>query len=123
MAKGRRAELVIVHVLSVVVLPISGEAYVSPRVYDEVSTAMHASARKQLDALVRKARKAGVRARSLLLEGVAHERILRAARSQRAGVIVMGTHGRSGLARLFLGSVAQRVVTLATCPVITVRGR
>ena len=58
MAKGNRAELVIVHVLSVVVLPILGEAYVSPRVYDEVSTAMHASARKQLDALVRKARKA-----------------------------------------------------------------
>ena len=35
----------------------------------------------------------------------------------------MGTHGRSGLAKLFLGSVAQRVVTRATCPVITVRGR
>ena len=38
-----------------------------------------------------------------------------------ADLIVTGTHGRRGLKRLFLGSVAQRVVALATCPVVTVR--
>jgi universal stress protein A len=38
-------------------------------------------------------------------------------------VIVMGTHGRSGLAKLFLGSVAGRVVGAASCPVLTVRSR
>jgi len=36
---------------------------------------------------------------------------------------VMGTHGRSGFARLFLGSVAGRVVAAAPCPVLTVKGR
>ena len=35
----------------------------------------------------------------------------------------MGTHGRTGLARLFLGSVAARVLSTATCPVMTVRGK
>ena len=44
--------------------------------------------------------------------------------AQAAGidVIVMGTHGRSGLAHMFLGSVAERVVRHAACPVLTVRG-
>jgi len=54
---------------------------------------------------------------------VADEQIVRAARSKKADVIVLGTHGRTGLARLFLGSVASRVVTAAPCPVLTVRGR
>jgi len=46
-----------------------------------------------------------------------------AARSKKADLIVIGTHGRTGLARLFLGSVAARVVAGAPCPVLTVRGR
>ncbi|HVQ74511.1 MAG TPA: universal stress protein, partial [Candidatus Binatia bacterium] len=37
--------------------------------------------------------------------------------------IVIGTHGRTGLARFFLGSVASRVVSMASCPVLTVRGK
>ena len=64
-----------------------------------------------------------MRAKAVLLEGVAHEQIVRAARARRADLIVVGTHGRSGLARFFLGSVAGRVATMATCPVLTVRGR
>ena len=44
------------------------------------------------------------------------------AKGQGAELIVMGTHGRSGVSRLFLGSVAEHVVRHATCPVVTVRG-
>jgi nucleotide-binding universal stress UspA family protein len=62
-----------------------------------------------------------VRATPLLLEGVPHEMIARAAR--KADLLVIGTHGRSGLAKLFVGSVASRLVTMAPCPVLTVRGR
>ena len=40
-----------------------------------------------------------------------------------ADLVVVGTHGRTGLARVALGSVAERVVALAPCPVLTVRGR
>jgi nucleotide-binding universal stress UspA family protein len=75
---------------------------------------------KKLDALVARAKSAGVRARGLLLEGQPSSRILHAARG--AGLLVMGTHGRSGLARFILGSVASRVVAGARCPVVTVRG-
>jgi nucleotide-binding universal stress UspA family protein len=58
----------------------------------------------------------------LLAEGVAHEQIVRLAKTKRADLVVMGTHGRSGLQKLFLGSVAGRVVIAAPCPVLTVRG-
>ena len=64
-----------------------------------------------------------VRARGLLVEGVPADRIVRTARGRRAGMIVVGTHGRTGAARFFLGSVAGRVVATAHCPVLTVRGR
>ena len=49
--------------------------------------------------------------------------ILDAARELRVDLVVMGTHGRTGVRRLFLGSVAEHVVRHADCPVVTVRGR
>jgi nucleotide-binding universal stress UspA family protein len=48
---------------------------------------------------------------------------VRAARGRKARLIVMGTHGRTGVARFFLGSVAARVAATAPCPVLTVRRR
>jgi nucleotide-binding universal stress UspA family protein len=48
--------------------------------------------------------------------------ILDAARELRADLIVMGTHGKTGLRRLLLGSVAEHIVRHADCPVVTVRG-
>lgn len=49
--------------------------------------------------------------------------ILEAAREASVDLVVMGTHGRSGLRRLILGSVAEQVVRRADCPVLTVRSR
>ncbi|MEX2148022.1 MAG: universal stress protein, partial [Candidatus Rokuibacteriota bacterium] len=66
---------------------------------------------------------ARVRARGLLLDGVAHEQIAKAAKAKKADLLVVGTHGRTGMARFFVGSVAGRVVAGAPCPVLTVRGR
>jgi nucleotide-binding universal stress UspA family protein len=121
-AKQRRGELVLVHVLAPVI-PVAGEGYVSPSVYEQMSASARAWAQKQMDRLVAKAKTARVRVRGLLLEGVAHEQIVRAAKRYRADLIVIGTHGRTGMARFFLGSVAARVAATAPCPVLTVRGR
>ena len=120
LAKQNRAELVIAHVLAPI-LPVA-DGYVSPAVFAEMETAGRRYGRKHVDALVAKARRAGVRARGVLLEGVVSDRIVRAAKAQRADTIVMGTHGRTGLSRFILGSVASRVVGHASCPVLTVRG-
>src|SRR5574341_1662480 len=122
MAKMNRAELLLVHVLAPVI-PIVCDGYVSPKLYEEIETSARAQAQKQINLLVAKAKKAGVRAKGLLMEGVPHEQIARAARSKRADLVVIGTHGRTGLAKFFLGSVAGRVVAIAPCPVLTVRGK
>ena len=122
-ARESRGQLVLVHVMSPVIPMGAGEGYISPSVYDQMSKSARAWAQKQMDRLLAKAKTARVRARGMLLEGVAHEQIVRAAKRQRADLIVMGTHGRTGMARFFLGSVAARVAATASCPVLTVRGR
>jgi nucleotide-binding universal stress UspA family protein len=88
-----------------------------------MAASARAWAQKHLDRLLVKAKGAKLRARGVLVEGVAHDQIVRAARGRKAGLIVMGTHGRTGVARFFLGSVAARVAATAPCPVLTVRGR
>lgn len=103
--------------------PLSPDGYVLPRIYEEMELAIRTDAQKRLRVMLSRARRVGVRARALLLKGAPHEAIVRAARGHRADMIVMGTHGRTGVARFFVGSVAARVVAAATCPVLTVRGR
>ena len=49
--------------------------------------------------------------------------ILKLAREENVDMIVIGTHGRSGLLRIVMGSVAQQVLNGATCPVVTVKHR
>jgi nucleotide-binding universal stress UspA family protein len=62
-----------------------------------------------------------VRVEHRLIEGRAAEEIVRLAEEEGCDLIVMGTHGRRGLARLLLGSVAEAVSRRAPCPVLTVR--
>jgi nucleotide-binding universal stress UspA family protein len=100
-----------------------GDGYATAQVYETMLADIQRDAERRLSRLVAHARKSGIRVKSLLLEGVPHDRIVRAARSTHADLVVLGTHGRTGLGRLFLGSVASRVVTLAPCPVLTVRGK
>jgi nucleotide-binding universal stress UspA family protein len=122
LALSNEAALWIVHVAAPPG-PISPDGYVLPRIYEEMDLAIRTDAQKRLRVMLARARKVGVRGRALLLKGVPHEAIVRAARAHRAEMIVLGTHGRTGMARFFIGSVAARVVAAATCPVLTVRGR
>jgi nucleotide-binding universal stress UspA family protein len=62
-------------------------------------------------------------AKAIAPDGIVSDRIVRAAKTQHADLIVIGTHGRTGIARFVLGSVANRVVSHAGCPVLTVRGK
>jgi nucleotide-binding universal stress UspA family protein len=104
--------------------PLTAEGYVLPRFYDDMSAAIRAEAEKRLKALLALARKSGVRAQGLLLNGVSpHLALNRAARRHRVDLMILGTHGRTGLARFFVGSVASRVVATAPCPVLTIRGK
>ena len=122
LARADGAELTRIHVLEPVI-PWTEDAYVSRRAYDQALTSTRAAAAKQLDVLVRRARASGVRATGRLVDGNPRDAIPRAAKRPRADLVVVGTHGRTGLSRLLLGSVAARVLATASCPVLTVRGR
>lgn len=122
MAKSNRSELLVVHVISQLV-PVTDEGYISPKTYEDIAASSRAWAQKQLDQRLARAKKSGVRAKGLIVEGAAADQIVRVARAKRADLVVMGTHGRSGLKKLLLGSVAGRVVGAASCPVLTVRGK
>lgn len=101
----------------------TGDGYISPKTYEELEASARRGAQRELAKVAAKAQKAKARVKAVLLEGVPYDRIARVARSKRADLIVMGTHGRSGLSKFFLGSVAERVIALAPCPVLTVRGK
>jgi nucleotide-binding universal stress UspA family protein len=81
---------------------------------------LDAQANKQLDATVAKAKARYPYVDKVLIAGEAWQGILETASERAADLIVMGTHGRRGLSRIFLGSVAEKVVRMSPVPVMTV---
>ena len=77
--------------------------------------------REQLAQLERRYAKRTPKLRVSQAVGTAHQAIVEGARRLKADLIVMATHGRTGVTHLLLGSVAERVVRTARCPVLTVR--
>jgi nucleotide-binding universal stress UspA family protein len=67
------------------------------------------------------AQKEGVKASSLLAKGRPFEQIVHLAKGLKMDLIVMGTFGRRGAERILIGSVAERVIEYASCPVLVVR--
>jgi|SRR5208283_995347 nucleotide-binding universal stress UspA family protein len=65
--------------------------------------------------------KAGVKGSSLVAEGRPFERIVQVAKESKVDLIVMGTYGRKGADRLLIGSVAERVIGYASCPVLVIK--
>jgi nucleotide-binding universal stress UspA family protein len=112
-------EVVLLHVA--VEAPLYGEGLMTSKEVREVYEAARKWATGALEARVAKIRDHGLATRWLLRAGVPHEEIARVATEERAEYIVVGTRGRGGLERALLGSVADRVVRTAPCPVLTVR--
>jgi universal stress protein A len=112
-------ELILTHVLAET--PLYGEGPFSMGTVRQVYEAAREWAEGALEDWVGKARAEGLSARAALRAGVAYTEIVDLARDERADLIVIGTHGRGGIDRALLGSVADRVVRLAPCPVLTVR--
>ncbi|HVC18778.1 MAG TPA: universal stress protein [Vicinamibacterales bacterium] len=122
LARTLNARLIVLHVLEPATTAVDAE-YVPPSVWERIEAERQKAGRRRIAAVVARARRAGVRATPLLLWGDVAGTILRTARRERADLLVLGTHGRSGVAKLILGSVATRVIAGAPCPVLTVRGR
>ncbi len=82
---------------------------------------VRASRELAVEAIVQRARAGGASATGLTWEGDAGEAIVEASESESADLIVVGTHERGTVGRLFLGSVSDHVVRHARCPVMVVR--
>jgi nucleotide-binding universal stress UspA family protein len=119
LARAHQAELVLVHVF--IELPVYPEVAVSS--IQQVWEEQRLWAEQQLAERVEAAAGRGLTVRYLLRTGTAAEEIAQTATDEHADLVVVGTHGRTGLNRLMIGSVAERVVRVAPCPVLTVKPR
>ena len=113
------AELHLLHTLEVHLASMPGFAMglALPQYIQE----SRAAAEKALAGVLDPQWSAGRKVVRAVVEGSPREEIVRYARTQEIDLIVLATHGRSGLAHVILGSVAESVVRTAPCPVLTVR--
>jgi universal stress protein A len=120
-ARHFSAELIVVHVIPPV--PVYAAGQVAPANFDipayqrEIEISFQTNLQEHIDRISCD----GVSARGIVQWGDAADVVVEAANSENADLIVISTHGRTGLKRLFFGSVAEKVVRNATRPVLTIR--
>jgi nucleotide-binding universal stress UspA family protein len=112
------------HVLHVVEMAVTGgfgiDGYVGPMV--DMQSTIEESEKAQLEALITADDRAALGAKTIIRSFETPARAIdEYARAERIDLIVIGTHGRRGLSHLVMGSVAEKVVRSAFCPVLTVR--
>ncbi len=88
---------------------------------DLVAAEGEKEAERSVRAVQQLAKREGINARGLVLSGPPYSAIVDMAKKQGAGLIVMGSHGRSGIDRFLMGSVTERVLNLSSCPVLVVK--
>ncbi len=119
LAEAFEAEVILTHVVEapdlISQIPPTGEGYFPPNFQEQHRQAAEAECQKILS-------NSGVaNGRVLTVEGSPFYEIVRAAKSEDADLVIVGTHGRGAIAHVLLGSVAEKVVRKAPCPVLAVR--
>jgi nucleotide-binding universal stress UspA family protein len=121
LAKESSAELLLVHVVPAIPRLTSAAEVFHEGEYER---ALHHDAEQRLEQIVHSLKQSGLEARAEV--GIANDvgmEILRIAEENHAGLIVIATHGMTGWHALVFGSVAEKVVRLANCPVLVLRAR
>ena len=119
-------EVVLVHVLdlaemqSVIAQP-SGMVAPGGEFESEVTKRMRRNAEEKLDALMLQLEDAGFKVRMYLIDGIPWREIVKIAASEKVDCIVVGSHGRSNVVQMFLGSVTENVIGHAHQPIFVVR--
>ena len=115
-AKKFHAKVLIMHVID----PFTYSVTDAMQVIDHY-VPLKTIAQPMVEDLQKRLKKRCVKSSTFITKGTPYLEIIRKARQTRADLIVMGTHGRTGAKHLLMGSVAERVVRLAPCPVLTVK--
>jgi len=119
LAEHYRARLVAQHIVELWRYPYADYA-ASAGDYAEFCRTLHEGGKEQLQEFVKNHAHDEIQPELVVQQGTAPDCILSFAQAQRPDLIVMGTHGRRGFDRLVLGSVTERVMRRAPCPVLTV---
>ena len=121
LAKSLGADLYLLHVFEPPFYPPPGMPLKVPPDVHRWIAELKEEESKRLKALVDEAQQKGAKVHTIFKEGEPFVEILKTAEEITADLIVLSTHGRTGLVRILMGSVAERVVRRAPCPVLTVR--
>jgi len=121
LAKKFDAKLSILHVVELPAYPVEG--YVPPSLTATFLDDLERQASQDLAQIVPEAESAGVEVARLVTVGSPYRKIIDMAEAEQIDLIVMATAGRTGFSRLVMGSIAERVVRTASCPVLTIRPR
>ena len=119
LAQSLRARITLVHVIHLTPLAMGdiGATTLVPYLED-----MERTAQEYIQTTLARVRHAGLQGDSVLVQGIPFQAIIGTARELDVDIIVMGTHGRTGLEHVLMGSVAEKVVRMAPCPVLVTRG-
>ncbi|HEX7625358.1 MAG TPA: universal stress protein [Anaeromyxobacteraceae bacterium] len=119
LAKTHGAELTVMHTCEFPTYAYEGMGAFPT----DLLTPIEELARKKLDELVSSLSQRGASPEGVLKLGTPWQEILHAIQETRADLVVMGTHGRRGVAHALLGSVAEKLVRMSPVPVLTVRAQ
>lgn len=121
LVKPFNAEVVLLHVIEPIYYAAPADMYMTSPNFAELIDEQQRAATQQLKRIATDLEKKGHRVRTVLKSGSPAQVIIDSAQRLGADLIIMATHGHTGLAHLFMGSVAEKVVRTATCGVLTVR--
>ena len=121
LVKPFKAEVVLVHVVEPIYYAAPADMYMTSPNLASIIDEQQRLAAQQLKRIAGDLEKKGLRVRTVLKNGSPAQIIIDTAQRTGTDLIVMATHGHTGLAHLFMGSVAEKVVRTATCAVLTVR--
>ena len=119
LAEGQGAKLTILHVPQTTTLLFTD--FAPPVDLMSLDRSIETAARETLEGWVRRHMKSRIVPRIVIRAGVTHDVVCKAADEADASLIVMATHGRRGIGHVILGSVTERVLREAPCPVLVVR--
>ena len=119
MARKEGTELIVAHVYEPPA-SLSHSGVADDLIEAELEATIRKDVEKQLDPVLSMARASGVKVRGEILAGHAAKELALLADRNGAAMVVIGTHGRTGIKKLVMGSVASQVIATAPCPVLTV---
>jgi nucleotide-binding universal stress UspA family protein len=121
LARLMKARLICLHVVEPVVPSVGWTPVAEPLPVADISEQLEESATRELPKIARSGECAGLEVEDLIVHGEASAEIVRVAKEKRVDLIVISSHGRTGLGRIFFGSTAEEVVRHAPCPVLVVK--